>query len=30
MISTMNEWTGSLATVALLGCAMLLGFATVL
>jgi hypothetical protein len=30
MISTMNEWTGTLASVALVAGALLLGFATVL
>ena len=30
MILTMSEWTGSLATVALLGGAILYGIATVL
>ena len=30
MISTMSEWTGSLATLALLGCAILYGIATVI
>jgi hypothetical protein len=28
MVTTMNEWTGSLVTIALLGAAVMMGFAT--